>query len=151
MAPLSRNAVLLRQSGWVGRAIKAVFLTAVSMACLAVSAPAYADLFGAEAQDEGRNLYRIDPSTGTGTLIGDIGVAVTGLAVAPGTGALVLYGSTAVINDSSTIPAGSLVTINTTTGAATLVGSFGLTGRATLADLSFDPGTGVLYGWSSGP
>jgi len=41
------------------------------------------------------------------------------------------------------------VTVDVTTGAATLVGSFGLD-HATLADVAFDPATGVLYGWSSG-
>jgi hypothetical protein len=149
MGASSRTGMFLRQSSRVRRGIKALFLTAVSVACLAVSGPASADLFGAEAQDGGHNLYRINPTTGVGALIGDMGLGVTGLAVRPSTGAL--YGSTATGNLAGTIGRGSLVIINPTTGAPTLVGSFGLGGTSTLADLSFDPSTGLLYGWSSGP
>ena len=54
----------------------------------------------------------------------------------------------------STIDTGHLITIDPTTGDGTDVGSFGLIGMLgegiTLADLTFDPATGVLYGWRAG-
>lgn len=113
-------------------------------------------LFGSEAADESRQFFRIDPQTGEGTLIGDPGQGVTGLAFQPSTG--VLYGATAVIDINSptvsSIDPGHLITIDPVTGDGTDVGSFGLIGGSdgniTLADLAFDPATGVLYGWRAG-
>jgi Repeat of unknown function (DUF6923) len=107
-------------------------------------------LFGAEAADEAKGFWELDPLTGVGSYIGDPGQAVTGLAFRPSTG--VLYGATAVIDISgSTIDPGHLITIDPSTGAGTDIGSFGLLDLQdegnTLADLTFDPATGVLYGW----
>ena len=68
---------------------------------------------------------------------------MTGLAVHPATG--VLFGSTG--NASPNNP-GSLITINKTTGAGTLVGSFGFQGK-TMTDLTFTS-DGTLYGWLTG-
>lgn len=115
-----------------------------------VGAQAACILYGADgAGNNPSNLYVLNPFTGTViSTVGAIGPAITGLAVHPTTG--VLYGATTPA--SPTFPS-SLVTINTTTGAGTLVGSFGLplngTSRQTLADLAFDA-AGTLYGWSSG-
>jgi hypothetical protein len=128
----------------------------IALAALtSLTAPAYAQstvpciLFGSEAADEGRGFWSIDPATGEGTLIGDPGQAITGLAFHPFTG--VLYGATANIDvnspTSSTIDPGHLVTIDPVTGVATDIGGFGF---STLADLAFDPATGTLYGWRSG-
>jgi hypothetical protein len=61
----------------------------------------------------------------------------------------VLYGAT---TPNSAASPGSLITVNPSTGAGALVGSFGLpvvNGTAeTMADLAFDNG-GHLFGWSS--
>ncbi len=111
------------------------------LAALAVPA-AGQTLYGAIAADAGpSNLFTLNPATGAlVSTIGPIGFAVTGLAFNPLTG--VLYGSTATID--STAPH-SLITINTTTGAGTLVGSYNL-GSQTLADITFTS-DGTLYGW----
>jgi hypothetical protein len=94
-------------------------------------------------------LVILNPATGAVTT--DVGPLVdasgkhyglTGLAFSPSTG--VLYGSTA--NASPTAP-GTLVTINPATGLVAQVGSFGVV--STMADLTFDPTTGALYGWQA--
>lgn len=82
-------------------------------------------------------LYSIDPTTGAGTPIGDIGNAVTGLAEDPTTG--ILYG---VTSNNATDPR-MLVTVNKATGAGTIVGPLG----AIIADISFNS-SGQLFGWS---
>jgi hypothetical protein len=87
------------------------------------------------------NLILIDAGTGAVVReIGPIGFAVTGLAVDPLTG--VMYGSTS--NNSAQNP-GSLIRIDTETGAGTLVGSYGLEDE-TAADITFTA-DGTLYGW----
>src|ERR1700686_4476231 len=70
-------------------------------------------------------LYTVDPSTAVATLVGPIliganPVGITGLAFNPLTG--VLYGATS--NDGPN-PEAALITIDPTTGAATLVGDIG--------------------------
>jgi hypothetical protein len=67
---------------------------------------------------------------------------LTGMDFRPANG--VLYGSTA--NLSPTAP-GALVTINPATGLVSGIGFFGT--LSTMADLTFDPTTGILYGWQS--
>ena len=92
------------------------------------------------------NLATINPVTGVGTLgpaITGTGLAflgASGLAFAPGSG--VLFAS---INDPSLGTQAGLYTINTGTGAATLVGF--IDGHA-VSDIAFSP-TGTLYGWDS--
>jgi len=93
------------------------------------------------------SLYKVDPATGAKTeTIGDIGFAVTGLAFDPTTG--ILYGSTS--SEDLNEP-GSLITINSDTGAGTLVGAPGttiVTGCDTgTADITFTT-DGTLYGWT---
>jgi hypothetical protein len=114
----------------------------VCLAALAVPASGQT-LYGAIAADNGpSDLFTLNPATGAlVTTIGPIGFAVTGLAFNPLTG--VLYGATARIDGTSPH---SLITINTTTGAGTLVGSFNL-GTETLADITFTS-DGTLYGWT---
>jgi hypothetical protein len=100
-------------------------------------------------------LWILNPATGAGTT--DLGALVdgsanaygiTGLAFDPLTG--FLYGSTA--NLSPTAP-GHLVGINPLNGVVIDLGSFGIThsDRAdTFADITFDPTTDKLYGYSAG-
>jgi hypothetical protein len=109
---------------------------------VAGSALAQAVLYGAIATTATTSsLLILNPATGAlVSTVGPIGYAVTGLAVHPTTG--VLYGSTS--NNSAASP-GSLITINKTTGAGTLVGSFG-SANQTMADLTFTS-DGTLYGW----
>jgi WD40 repeat protein len=87
-------------------------------------------------------LFTINPATGTPTPIGPIGFAVTGLAFHPTTG--ILYGST---GGTAPISPNSIITINTLTGAGTLVGPTGLGGP--VADITFRA-DGTLFGWSEG-
>ena len=112
---------------------------------LAAAAPAFAAevLYGADGGGGNpSNLYILNPATGAiVSTVGPIGFAVTGLAIHPSTG--VLYGSTG--RNSATFPH-SLITINKTTGAGTLVGSFVIGSLETMADLTFTS-DGTLYGW----
>jgi hypothetical protein len=139
------------------RAIKTLgVVMAVSVGCLAPGGPADATLFGTQARLNSSivistgNLYTIDPSTGAGTLVADMGVGITGLAVQPGTGTF--FGTTGFPTGSPAppaIPVGSLVTINQSTGAPTPIGPLGLGTNTTLHDLAFDPAPGgALYGWA---
>lgn len=95
-------------------------------------------------------LVILNPATGG--MLTDIGplvdgssnpYGITGLAFQPGTG--VLFGSTA--NLSPTAPR-HLVTINPVTAQVSDVGSFGV-GSETMADITFDPTSGILYGLES--
>src|SRR5688572_9969630 len=74
-------------------------------------------LFGATGGEVNSNLYTVDTATGATSSLGPIGFAVTGLAVDPTTGKL--YGSTSMQSPSNP---GSIITINKSTGAGTLVG-----------------------------
>ena len=103
-------------------------------------------LYGADGtQGTLSNLYILDARNGALVCtIGPIGFSVTGLAVHPTNGTL--FGST---GNASPVSPGSLITINKTTGAGTLVGSFGFPGK-TMTDLTFTS-DGTLYGWLAGP
>lgn len=96
----------------------------------------YAALGSSQATSD---LYLLDPTDATETTVGPIGFALTGLAFHPITG--VLYGVTS--NLSAANPR-SLVTVDTTTGTGTLVGSLGLANP--VADCAFDS-SGNLYGF----
>lgn len=87
------------------------------------------------------NLYSIDPTTGAGTLIGSTGLKqLSALDFNPTTG--VLYG----IGLSAVTGGYVLATINTATGASTLVGGVTV---GPFQDLAF-AGNGALYGLSGG-
>lgn len=98
-------------------------------------------------------LYELDPSDATPSKIADITIGgnpvthVSGLAVHPSTGVLYGYmgfqGSDCSLGGSGSD--GTLITINKTTGAATIVGSSGIASP----DMTFDP-FGTLYAWSEG-
>ena len=96
-------------------------------------------LYGATGGNVNSDLYTVNTATGATTSLGPIGFAVTGLAVDPTTGTL--YGSTSMQSPSNP---GSIIAINKTTGAGTLVGSIGMPGEE-VADLTFDA-AGTLYG-----
>jgi DNA-binding beta-propeller fold protein YncE len=89
------------------------------------------------------NLYSVNLANGAATLIGAIRlpsakpVGVTGMAFHPQSG--ILYGITSELSPNSPH---SLVTIDATSGAATLVGDLNLVG----SDLAFDS-KGTLYVW----
>ena len=131
-------------------AVVVMALGALTVPAHAQSGGAQCTLFGNEASDEGELFYRLNPTTGVGSLIGDPGQAVTGMAFHPATG--VLYASTALISIAgSTLPTCHLITIDPHTGNGTDIGSFGLADigneGCTLADLTFDPVSNILYGW----
>jgi len=115
----------------------------VGLACLLSASDANAAqiLFGADgsAGNASTNLYTIDATTGaTISTIGPIGYAVTGLAIDPNTGTL--YGTT---NSNSPAGPNSLISINTATGAGTLIGG---AHPGNMADITFDS-SGTLYAW----
>jgi uncharacterized repeat protein (TIGR01451 family) len=91
------------------------------------------------------NLFRIDPATGATTTVGPLGQALTGMAYDPVNG--ILYG---VTTGNSTC-ARCLVTINTATGAATVVHELDRDGdtsnQDTVSEVAFRA-DGTLFGWS---
>jgi DNA-binding beta-propeller fold protein YncE len=115
--------------------------TLTALFAVSTSVQAAPLLYGADGSGGlSSNLYIIDAATGSVVeTIGPIGFSVTGLALDPMSGTL--YGATGGAGANS----GTLLTINRSTGAGTIVGTFG-TG-APMADLAFDP-SGNLYGWS---
>lgn len=93
----------------------------------------------ATSSDEIRQLVRIDESTGTGVGVGTINnAAVVGLAFDINTETL--YGVD--LSD-------SLVTLNTSTGAKTTIGSLGID-FPNVASLAFDPISNTLFGTDIG-
>jgi hypothetical protein len=98
---------------------------------------------GTDASASGQ-LYTVDPSNASNVsssvslLLGGQPIGITGL-VFDSSGST-LYGVTS--NNSANNP-NSLVTINPTTGAATLIGSLG----TTISDITYHNGT--LYGWNA--
>lgn len=87
-------------------------------------------------------LLILDPDTGSVLeSIGDIGYAVTGLAVDPVTGEL--FGSTGGSDPSRP---GVLISIDWVSGAGTVIGEIVPGASQPAADISFSP-DGTLYGW----
>ena len=124
------------------------FLAALVACCCALLAfasvaSAQERLYGATGGPTASNLYLLNPASGAvAQTLGPIGFAVTGLAIDPST--RTLYGSTSFRDPSARR---SLITIDKTTGAGTLVGNLGVGDVA--ADLTFTP-DGTLYGWLEG-
>ncbi len=79
------------------------------------------------------DLYTINPTTGATTLIGDMGVEMSDIAIDNIGGTATMFGVSFAANS-------GLYSINMTTGAATLIGSSG----TFLDALAFSP-TGTLY------
>jgi hypothetical protein len=120
---------------------------AVSVCGLLASAgAASADMLYA-ANGAGGNistLYVLDANTGAVVrAVGPIGFAVTGLAIDPKSGTL--YGSTGRQAADGQPNPGSLIKIDRSTGAGTLVGDE-RPNTETAADITFTP-DGALYGW----
>lgn len=86
------------------------------------------------------DLYTVDPVTAVGSSVGDIGHAMTGLAFDPTDGTL--FGAT---SSNSTANPDTLITIDTTTAAATVIGALS---SKTVPDIAFDS-TGALFGWNN--
>jgi hypothetical protein len=80
------------------------------------------------------NLETVTPA-GVISVIGPTNLAVAGLA----------YDNASAILYAVALNQKNLYTINTSTGAPTLVGSTGLTSAGSAADLAFDPLSGTLY------
>src|ERR1043165_6109813 len=104
-----------------------LWLAAMSLLAVAVlAAPRISAGQIAFAVDTGENLYSVDLSAATATLIGNTGVFLEGLALSPGGS---LFGT-----DSG----GGLWSIDKTTGAATFIGD---TGRGNIEGLDYNGGT----------
>ena len=139
--------------------MKTLFTLTCALAALVLSLatpPAKASvLYGATAAGAAGELYRLDPTNGAvlqdiGPLNDSLGTnyPVTGLAFHPTSG--ILYGSTGNAPEETSA---RLVTINPASGLVTVIGAFNAgnagTKASTMADLSFDPTTGTLYGVGS--
>jgi DNA-binding beta-propeller fold protein YncE len=119
-----------------------LFLTGLALASNGIAHADPAVLYAASNSRGTQRLLVLNPANGAVVRdVGPIGSGITGLAVDPSNG--VLYGS---VDRQSATYRSSLVTINRDTGAATLVGSY-QQGGETMADITFDPTTGLLYGW----
>jgi hypothetical protein len=128
------------------RRVSAVLLVSFcALLTFAASASAREVLLGADgARGIPSNLYVLDPSNGSVIQnLGPIGFAVTGLAEDPNTGTL--YGSTGRRGMGGAPNPSSLITIDKTTGAGTLVGDLRPDDEAA-ADITFTP-DGALFGW----
>ncbi len=86
------------------------------------------------------NLYRLDTATGIATLVGPISTTnfVTGIA-ANCAGQVFAHD---IVSD-------SLLSVNTTTGAGTVIGATGYNANFSQG-MDFDNGTNTLYGWALG-
>jgi hypothetical protein len=110
-----------------------------------------ATIYAASSGSINGSLYTLDPVTGgilttTSLVFAGGNISLTGLAFHPITG--VLYASTS--NASPTFGfAGHLLTVDPATGAVTDIGAFGASVSGTLSDMTFDPLSGILYGWES--
>jgi hypothetical protein len=119
--------------------------TSVTVALLVASlltAPrvfAVATFFGCTGQAGlASSLYRIDPLTGAGTLVGPMGMdECSALAIDPVTGVLYAAGRDPITSDIS------LYTVDVSTGIATIVGPTGAGNR--VADMKFRPSDDQLF------
>jgi hypothetical protein len=129
------------------RCLAILTVSGCALLAFATAASAREILYGAGAQGDGGSpstLYILDPSSGSSLqTIGPIGFSVTGLAVDPTHGTL--YGSTGRATAGGAPNPGSLIKINRTTGAGTLIGDL-RPDTETAGDLTFTP-DGVLYGF----
>jgi hypothetical protein len=127
------------------RFLAVLFASACGMLVLAGPASAGQLLYAADgAGGNPSNLLILNPDTGAVIRsVGPIGHAVTGLAIDPKTGTL--YGATGRSTDLGEPNPVSLITINRTTGAGTVVGKERPNNEG-VADITFTP-DGTLYGW----
>ncbi len=101
---------------------------------------------GSDGNPDAPNLYIIDETTGSKlSTVGSVGFNVTGIAFHPGTN--VLYGVTTYGDVTGGYP-NSLISIDTTTGAGTYLGTLedSLSTVIGMDDITFRS-DGTLYGW----
>ena len=137
-----KPTVMMKQS-W-NKTLKTILAILLLGLCMGIACRLSASiLYGADgAGGNLSNLYILNPTNGSIiSTVGPIGFSITGLAIDPTTG--VLYGSTSRNGAAGLF---NLITIDQTTGAGTLVGSFGVPNQ-TMADLTFTS-NGTLYGWA---
>ncbi len=95
------------------------------------------------------SVYRVNLSAGTTTLVGSAGVAnLSGLTGIIGKGTV--YGSSSAADPANPTPGGGLYSIDTTTGAATQIGS-NIPGFSTAGDLTYFPSANKFYATSTSP
>src|SRR5437667_1426143 len=126
------------------KTIIARVVSVCALMLLAFSSRAGAQVLYGAASGLTSSLYQIDPATGTGTVIGDIGVGVGAMAVHPLTG--VIYAVSAPGFISPGVNQRQLLRINPATGAGTVIGPLAL-GNFGIADIAFRA-DGTLFGWS---
>lgn len=116
---------------------------ATFLALLVTSAFAQVQLYGTVNAAGNSTLVRLDPATGALLqTIGPVGYQINGLAFDPTSGKL--YGSTSSQSEACSTCLSRIVTINTSTGAGTVVGP---TGQEQVATITFTA-SGAMYGWS---
>jgi hypothetical protein len=127
-------------------------VTALAFAIVLAGAagPASADvIYGVTgAGGASSSLYTINAANGAASLVDPVmlganPISLSGIAYVNG----VIYGAT---NSNSSFNPNSLVTI-TTTGSATLIGSFPTSPNVTVQSLAYDTSTGMLLGYSKSP
>jgi hypothetical protein len=125
------------------RFFAALVASCCALLAFASVASAQERLYGATGGPTPSNLSLLDPASGAVLqTVGPIGFAITGLAVDPST--RTLYGTTTALDPANPC---SLITINKTTGAGTLVGAHGACPpEDAVADITFTP-DGTLFGW----
>jgi WD40 repeat protein len=129
------------------RRLSVLLVSAFALLAFATTASAREVLYGAGAAGDGGSpstLYILDPATGSPLqTIGPIGFSVTGLAMDPADGTL--YGSTGRTTSGGATNPGSLIRVDRTSGAGSLIGDL-RPDTDTAGDLTFTP-DGALYGW----
>jgi len=142
--------------------VRILALLALSVGCLLSRAHADLTLYGAafssdffDPNNNASTLYNINPLTGAATTIGSIGYRLVGGLAFDSSGTLYGVGATYTNPGGGPPPVGdlTLITVNTTTGAGSAVGTLTLGGSpltANFQDVSFNPSTGTLYGYASG-
>ena len=93
------------------------------------------------------SFYRLDPATGTATLIGPIGYARVGAMDFAPNGTLYAIAQVGSVSEGGLTV--DLITINTATGAGTLVGNTGISANV-FQDIAFRPSDGKLFAYNSG-
>jgi DNA-binding beta-propeller fold protein YncE len=131
----------------IRRGVIGLLLTVCSLCAATNAASAREVLYGTGSEGDGGSpstLYTLDRANGSALqAIGPVGFAVTGLAVDPADGTL--YATTGRATAGGAPNPGSLITIDRTTGAGTLVGDL-RPDTETAGDITFTP-DGALFGW----
>jgi hypothetical protein len=122
------------------------FLSISSPQLLWVAEASSQTLYGCAHSDDGTSpssFYTIDPSTGTATLVGSSG----GMGINGCTGLDFRGGVLFAVGENPSDGKPALFTVNPATGIATLVGDSTHSCGNRIADISFRPSDGTLYGY----